>query len=272
MTTSQNVSEINAVDFRKVREAIAIGKPEQAIDILSTGAKNGKNKEIFDRIIAEFVVLLQAYPENENVRALIPLLQDNASQSNFTKINLGRLFALSNEHAKAIQLFQEAKGNDDSKMEFKLAGMDEFFVNLSRNNINDAELNLSELQTHFKNDENVKEIVWMYELIKGNASENSNHGGSKTIAKNAIVNYDLDNFPNPFNPSTTISYSIVEPMNVELKVYDYLGREITTLVNEFKSTGIYKVQFNANTLAGGVYFYTLKTGNTFSVKKMLFVK
>jgi hypothetical protein len=59
---------------------------------------------------------------------------------------------------------------------------------------------------------------------------------------------------------------------VELKVYDYLGREVTTLVNEFKSLGEYKAQFNANNLASGVYFYTLKVGSTLNVKKMLYVK
>ena len=80
------------------------------------------------------------------------------------------------------------------------------------------------------------------------------------------------NYPNPFNPSTTISFELPEASNVNLVVYDYLGREVTTLVNDYRAIGHFDVTFNANNLASGVYFYKLKAGNFTSVKKMMLVK
>ncbi len=90
---------------------------------------------------------------------------------------------------------------------------------------------------------------------------------------NIPVNYMLyQNYPNPFNPSTKISYAIPKAGNVELKVYDILGREISVLVNEFRQTGKYSVDFNAENLSSGVYFYTIKTGNFTDSKKMTLIK
>ncbi len=65
------------------------------------------------------------------------------------------------------------------------------------------------------------------------------------------------NYPNPFNPTTTINYALPQAGNVILKVYDALGREVTTLVNEYKNAGRYEVQFDASTLASGIYFYRI---------------
>jgi len=80
------------------------------------------------------------------------------------------------------------------------------------------------------------------------------------------------NYPNPFNPATKINYSISEAGNVELKVYDLLGNEVVTLVNEEKSPGKYIAEFNATTLASGVYMYTLRTNHFIQSKKMVLIK
>jgi len=85
--------------------------------------------------------------------------------------------------------------------------------------------------------------------------------------------YSLDqNYPNPFNPSTKISYSIKEEGLVTLKVYDILGKEIATLVNENKPAGIYEVEFNASTLPSAMYIYKIQSGGFSEVKKMLLTK
>ncbi len=85
--------------------------------------------------------------------------------------------------------------------------------------------------------------------------------------------YNLEqNYPNPFNPSTIIKYQIPEDGLVTLKVYDILGREVTTLVNEQKVSGRYEVNFNASHLASGVYIYKLQAGDYNNSKKMLLVK
>ena len=84
------------------------------------------------------------------------------------------------------------------------------------------------------------------------------------------------NYPNPFNPTTTIKYSLPtgrqEFQTVQLKVYDILGREITTLVNQKQKPGNYEVNWNGSEYSSGVYFYKLKVDNYTSVKKMMMTK
>ncbi len=80
------------------------------------------------------------------------------------------------------------------------------------------------------------------------------------------------NYPNPFNPTTKIKYQIPKEEKVTLKVYDILGREVKTLVNEIRSEGIHEVEFNASTLASGVYFYRISAGNYSDIKKIVLLK
>jgi photosystem II stability/assembly factor-like uncharacterized protein len=80
------------------------------------------------------------------------------------------------------------------------------------------------------------------------------------------------NYPNPFNPTTTINYSIPKSSSVSIKVYDLLGREISTLVNENKPVGNYSVQFNASKLVSGVYFYRMHAGDFVQTKKLILLK
>lgn len=84
--------------------------------------------------------------------------------------------------------------------------------------------------------------------------------------------YLFQNYPNPFNPTTTIAYAIPERGIVSLKVYDVLGREIETLVNDYKRSGQYEVNFDATHQSSGVYFYTLQAGNYRDIKKMLLLR
>ena len=84
--------------------------------------------------------------------------------------------------------------------------------------------------------------------------------------------YLYQNYPNPFNPSTNIRFKIVELGFVNLKVFDILGSEISTLVNEEKQAGEYEVEFNAISLPSGIYFYQLQTPNFIQSKKMILLK
>jgi hypothetical protein len=96
-------------------------------------------------------------------------------------------------------------------------------------------------------------------------------GGIQTIE---IPNYYSlsQNYPNPFNPSTSIKFSLPQAENVKLVVFDLLGREVATLVNEYKTSGIYEVNFDASSYASGVYFYSIQTPNFTQTKRMLLVK
>jgi hypothetical protein len=92
--------------------------------------------------------------------------------------------------------------------------------------------------------------------------------------KNSLpVVFALDqNYPNPFNPSTSISFAIPIRSNVKLSVYNVIGQEVSTLVNENLDAGNHIAQFNASSLASGVYFYKLNAGNFTSIKKMMLLK
>lgn len=85
--------------------------------------------------------------------------------------------------------------------------------------------------------------------------------------------FDLSqNYPNPFNPSTTISFQLPKSSFVTLKIYDVIGREVRTLINNEMNAGSYKTVFNFNGFASGVYFYKLKAGNFSQIKKMVLLK
>lgn len=87
------------------------------------------------------------------------------------------------------------------------------------------------------------------------------------------LQYDLSqNYPNPFNPSTNINFEIPDNGFVNIKLYDVTGREVKTLLNDFKSAGYYSIQLNAADLSSGIYFYTLTSGNFVSTKKLNLIK
>lgn len=96
-----------------------------------------------------------------------------------------------------------------------------------------------------------------------------------TGIENDNIKYKLSleqNYPNPFNPSTTITYSIPYNGFVKIRVYDILGKEITSLVNEEKQTGIHQIIFNGSNLSSGIYFYKIEFAEHMAVKKLLLVK
>jgi hypothetical protein len=91
--------------------------------------------------------------------------------------------------------------------------------------------------------------------------------------ENSQLTYRLEqNYPNPFNPSTVILFQISAREFVTLKVYDILGREVATLINTEKPAGNYNVEFNAQNLTSGVYFYRLQAGKFSDIKKLLLLK
>jgi Secretion system C-terminal sorting domain len=112
-------------------------------------------------------------------------------------------------------------------------------------------------------------------VIEGYLSQKYNFiTGVNDLAQNIMPDKFIlsQNFPNPFNPSTTIKYSIPISGFVTLKVYDVLGKEVATLVNEEKPAGNHEVTFNAANLSSGVYLYTLQAGSYTQTKKLILMK
>jgi hypothetical protein len=116
--------------------------------------------------------------------------------------------------------------------------------------------------------------IWALRDFMGNAyyrplaniTEVENNNGTPS-------SYSLQqNYPNPFNPSTKIKYSVPQSSLVQIKIFDVLGNEIETLINEEKPAGTYELTWSAANLPSGVYFYQLRAGNFVQTKKMLLLK
>jgi hypothetical protein len=110
----------------------------------------------------------------------------------------------------------------------------------------------------------VGSTLWSYNGIITSVANNGNQAPSR---------FALDqNYPNPFNPSTSFTYELSKAGFVSVKVYDLLGREVATLVNEFKQAGSYPATWNAASFGSGVYFYKMQSGSFTSTKKMILMK
>ena len=119
-------------------------------------------------------------------------------------------------------------------------------------------------------------------IKNGQAEFNKNAQGSIKLFGKVSDSFTLNqvpnkfelyqNYPNPFNPVTTIKYDIIKSQDVKLAVYDILGREVATLVNEQQQPGSYEIKFDATNVSSGIYFYQLKAGDFIDTKKMILIK
>jgi hypothetical protein len=115
----------------------------------------------------------------------------------------------------------------------------------------------------------IKDSVWYAEwTFKPDIASGVTRDPFTTPANYALT----QNYPNPFNPTTTIDFSIVKSGKVTLKVYNLLGQEVTTLVDNYLSTGAYHTKLDASKLASGVYVYRLQTDTFTATKKMVLMK
>ncbi len=117
--------------------------------------------------------------------------------------------------------------------------------------------------------------MWVDENLSGAVINGKIYGNVTNVEDQdeMIQGFYLNqNFPNPFNPLTTISYSLDVNSFVNLDVYNILGQKVENIVNDFQTSGDYKINFNANDLPSGIYFYKLVSNNRVLVKKMSIVK
>jgi hypothetical protein len=122
-------------------------------------------------------------------------------------------------------------------------------------------------------DKNISTGIYHYRLKQIDYDGSIEYSNEVEVEVAAPLEFSLEqNYPNPFNPSTTIKYSVPQSAQVQIKVFDVLGNEIETLLNEEKQTGVYKLTWNAEQLPSGVYFYTLKAGPFTQTKKMILMK
>ncbi|MBK7498803.1 MAG: T9SS type A sorting domain-containing protein [Ignavibacteriales bacterium] len=112
---------------------------------------------------------------------------------------------------------------------------------------------------------------WLWAKLAGWDSASGIGGNNSTTVNNFIL---YQNYPNPFNPTTKISWTTLTESWQTLKIYNVLGNEIATLVNEYRPAGNYNVEFGIKNLelSSGMYFYRLQAGNNYETKKMILMK
>lgn len=114
---------------------------------------------------------------------------------------------------------------------------------------------------------------YYYRLKQIDADGQTEYSSVISVDLNIPNKYALyQNYPNPFNPTTNITYNIPVDANVELKIYDVLGREVSILVNEFQKAGAYSIPFKAEELSSGIYFCRMNSDNFNSSVKMILIK
>ena len=151
-----------------------------------------------------------------------------------------------------IILLQSTKHNEEGKIKDKASGNIKISAGLSKEQRKDRIQESIMALTQ----KDIKEKIQINNVTKAIPNE-----------------YELSqNYPNPFNPVTKINFAIQKQGLVTLKVYDMLGREVASLVNEFKQAGYYSMDFNASSLSSGIYFYRLQANDFTDIKKMVLVK
>jgi photosystem II stability/assembly factor-like uncharacterized protein len=123
-------------------------------------------------------------------------------------------------------------------------------------------------------DENLGVGNFSYKLVQIDFDGTRTESDVVKVEINSLpAEYDLSqNYPNPFNPSTTIKYTIPSGEFVNLRVFNSIGEEVKTLVNEYKTEGTHEVKFDAADLSSGIYFYKIDAGKFSSIKKMILLK
>ena len=278
---SDNLKEANAA-FRDLLTAISISKPVELSeenknkiqsvikkfkDVLSENLTTYEQSEVLKRLSASYKML-----EDENSFAnYVSNLISNKAITNEMKRFIINNMVIKGNYNEALNLIEEILGYKDipQNLEYELlyekGTIQKYYLkenNLAKqtfiNLVNKAGNNvLGKFAKAQLNDE------FMDEENKESRSVNT---------QNEINNFSIASYPNPFNPSTTITYQMPKDGFVNLTVYNSLGQEVAVLVNRQQSVGRYSVQFNANNLSSGIYFYRIATGEFNSVKKMLLVR
>jgi len=203
-----------------------------------------------------------------NLYDIFSSLSESTEDSLIEKIfsQLGSLSLVGQaEYVSAIEEFDNVVQNNPGTEEALYAEIDALTTallieqdsTLGKTSAQNYAVNKSEYQKRIKN------------ILLKNFSAEQNIEEIKSLPEN----YQLyQNFPNPFNPVTNIKYDIIGVQDVRITIYDILGREVVTLVNEQQQPGSYTVNWNASTVSSGIYFYQLKTKDYVDTKKMILLK
>ncbi len=213
-------------------------------------------------IILFFVLISKAYsfenPEN-TVRVFNAKINKSEVEINFVILNPSNISKYKMESRKT---------GDEG---FKFLN-DILFSNFRKKENSDS----ANLYYYIFNDKPTENGVYIYRLSLYDQSNKLIKSEEIKIGISEVPEFEnLQNNPNPFNPTTQISYKLLVPTYVKLSVYSLTGKYVDLLVDEFQTPGLYKIDFNASSysqLSSGIYFYKLESGYTVDIGKMIFTK
>jgi hypothetical protein len=282
LTSTQILYEKNYIDSVKVNMVSynQYRSPNYQIDCLSNGLMNINPKfgmmgeitfQTYQNTIWKSIYSLSSY------NSFVTTSNKNCNYKNPVLYSYPVTTSLSNSTTPFFLAFDSDSLNGNNEIFIKpfYFSWSDSIVNVSHSAGNDYEPNvvyLSNADTAFiailwKHTENNKTNIWIakdiYSPIISDVHKDKENIHSFTL---------IQNYPNPFNPITNIEYTIGKPGNVQIKVFDILGREIKTIVNEYKNAGNYTEIFNASNLSSGIYYCRLINGNNVMVKSMVLLK
>lgn len=258
-----NLSASSCDPVAKARELRLAGKKQEAFDLLKSLFASGETRpEAIQELYA-----LHGVPFSSEIEVILSSLPTDEAP-------LGQyLYGLIQSRKGDAQSSLEAFDKLSNTSFAKAASLAKFYVYLYNEKKSDlAEAILNGLSA--VNVEEEMEIALARHSLRSNAGGNTPDSPEEEIASTTPSEFGLKpNYPNPFNPVTTIAFTLQLSGFTTLKIYDVLGREVATLVNENLEAGInHQHMFDASRLPSGVYYFALKSGNKQEVKKMLYLK
>ena len=245
------------------------GRINDAINFYKDLITNDKYVKIS---LSQLARIKEKYSKNELADYFESLLSNQRYYPIVNKL-LGNASLRNNQFDNAISAYNNVIRTDSSGYDGISARFEKLFafLHIKKDPTTAAQI-LSDIKAFNSKDREVNMRIKIAEnLING--GHNTINKSTKLAGDNIPNTYTLyQNYPNPFNPATTIKYQIPKPGLVTLKVFDILGREVATLVNENKVEGIYDFTFDASRFASGVYIYQLRANDYVSSKKMLLLK
>lgn len=185
---------------------------------------------------------------------------------------LANIYLYDKEFNEAIKFNESLISDYKGTIHEKNGLMNLFFNYYEMNDYKNASNAISEIPDQYKEKDEVLFAKWLI----GSEEENIIFGKKSEAQETEGLtpnNFQLiGNYPNPFNPTTTITYVLPSEGLVQVKVFDILGREIENLVNDFKSSGKHSISWDGSKFASGMYFYSVTFKNQTLYKKMLMVK
>jgi len=277
-----NMCEVNMEEYNDALtgfEFIAMFHPDATMRLLASWdydevqdlmGQSGAQKEVTAKQFRERILtkIEKAIKKDSTMRVVSRMYKQQNEEIDNTYSSKTTNTKFNNENTGRIKTDNAAKKDNASKENSKRPNIMQLSKEVREDLIQRAEDNLRGLKT-MNTESKIKKHKEDILLIAGLTA-------AKEKEKETIylpLSYGLSqNYPNPFNPVTKINYELPSDGKVKLMIYDVLGREVKTLVNEVKQAGKYTVEFNGHNYASGVYFYRIESGKFTEVKRMVLVK